>query len=82
MYLTFFVSLTELLKLLSCQVLERLNPLLESSRSLFLNDGGLSGNEIRARSGFNVVATMNPGGDYGKKEVLFKISNVFMISVD
>ncbi|KAM3716395.1 Midasin [Dirofilaria immitis] len=56
------------ISLASDSVLERLNPLLEPSRSLFLNDGGLSSDEIRAKSGFNVIATMNPGGDYGKKE--------------
>lgn len=50
-------------------MLERLNPLLETPRSLFLSDGGLSGGEVKAKNGFNVVATMNPGGDYGKKEV-------------
>ena len=34
---------------------------------------------IRAAVGFRLVATMNPGGDFGKKEVgkKKKISNVF-----
>ncbi|MCP9257055.1 Midasin [Dirofilaria immitis] len=65
------------ISLASDSVLERLNPLLEPSRSLFLNDGGLSSDEIRAKSGFNVIATMNPGGDYGKKELSKALRNRF-----
>ncbi|VBB33041.1 unnamed protein product, partial [Acanthocheilonema viteae] len=65
------------ISLASDSVLERLNPLLEPSRSLLLNDGGLSGGEVRAKNGFNVVATMNPGGDYGKKELSKALRNRF-----
>ncbi|EJD74394.1 midasin [Loa loa] len=65
------------ISLASDSVLERLNPLLEPSRSLFLNDGSLSGGEVRAKSGFKVIATMNPGGDYGKKELSKALRNRF-----
>ncbi|MFH4981498.1 hypothetical protein AB6A40_008207 [Gnathostoma spinigerum] len=52
-------------------VLERLNPLLETSRTLLLTDAGTSADVIYCSDGFEVIATMNPGGDYGKKEVAF-----------
>lgn len=51
-------------------VLERLNPLLETDRKLLLTDSGASTELIIAKSGFQFVATMNPGGDHGKKEVI------------
>ena len=57
-------------------VLERLNSVLELERTLVLAEkGGGDGQQnevdvIKAEKGFRVVATMNPGGDYGKKEVL------------
>jgi midasin len=51
-------------------VLERLNSVLEPERSLLLAEkGGDTAETIRAHEGFRVLATMNPGGDYGKKEV-------------
>ena len=56
---------------LNIQVLERLNPLLELSRTLLLTDAGAIAEEVTATEGFKIVATMNPGGDYGKKEVRF-----------
>uniref|UniRef100_A0A915Q716 Midasin n=1 Tax=Setaria digitata TaxID=48799 RepID=A0A915Q716_9BILA len=65
------------ISLASDSVLERLNPLLEPSRSLFLNDGGVSNGEVQAKSGFNIIATMNPGGDYGKKELSKALRNRF-----
>lgn len=54
-------------------VLERLNSVLETERTLLLVEKG-SGpqnevDKITAEPEFRVVATMNPGGDYGKKEV-------------
>ncbi|KAK0425090.1 hypothetical protein QR680_009022 [Steinernema hermaphroditum] len=58
-------------------VLERLNPLLESSRSLYLTDAGTSAEAVSSTSGFQVVATMNPGGDYGKKELSKALRNRF-----
>ena len=56
-------------------VLERLNSVLEPERTLVLAEkGGGDGarNEVEqifANETFRIVATMNPGGDYGKKEV-------------
>lgn len=52
-------------------VLERLNPLLEIDRKLLLTDSGAQTELIEAQSDFQLIATMNPGGDHGKKEVWF-----------
>ncbi|CEH12502.1 AAA ATPase containing von Willebrand factor type A (vWA) domain [Ceraceosorus bombacis] len=69
-------------------VLERLNSVLESGRTLVLAErtgaqldktaeGALDSAHLRAASGFQVVATMNPGGDYGKKELSPALRNRF-----
>ena len=56
-------------------VLERLNSVLETDRMLVLSEKGeVEGAEnkveiITADKEFRLVATMNPGGDFGKKEV-------------
>lgn len=58
-------------------VLERLNSVLEPSRSLVLAEkGGTEGDEadfkntiIVAQDNFRIFATMNPGGDFGKREL-------------
>ena len=57
-------------------VLERLNSVLEPERTLLLAEKGASvgasGRDVDvivAKETFKVVATMNPGGDFGKKEV-------------
>jgi len=52
-------------------VLERLNPIFEEDRKLLLTDAGVDAATITAVNGFQLVATMNPGGDYGKKEVCY-----------
>ena len=58
-------------------VLERLNSVLEPERALLLAERGSGENvgedipEIVAEEPFCVFATMNPGGDFGKKEVRF-----------
>ena len=49
-------------------VLERLNSVLEPDRKLTVAESTDSVT-ITAHEAFRVVATMNPGGDYGKKEV-------------
>ena len=54
-------------------VLERLNSVLEPERTLILAEKGSSGDSefqqdidlIVAESGFHLLGTMNPGGDYG-----------------
>lgn len=67
-------------------VLERLNSVLEPGRTLVLaeksgaskqSSEGLDAAQIRASDGFQVVATMNPGGDYGKKELSPALRNRF-----
>lgn len=64
-------------------VLERLNSVLEPSRTLTLAERGGDGpsclhksdsetstnSEIRAHDEFRIFATMNPGGDFGKREL-------------
>lgn len=46
---------------------------LETEKSLVLAEKGSGDNDdvelIRAAATFRLVATMNPGGDFGKKEV-------------
>lgn len=58
-------------------VLERLNSVLEPSRSLLLAEKGPTDSSIRATDGFQFLATMNPGGDYGKKELSPALRNRF-----
>lgn len=57
-------------------VLERLNSVLEPSRTLTLaekggdiSDDSASSTEVKAHDDFRVFATMNPGGDFGKREL-------------
>lgn len=52
-------------------VLERLNSVLEPARTILLVDSGANSELITASEGFQVVSTMNPGGDHGKKEVSY-----------
>jgi midasin len=58
-------------------VLERLNSVLESSRTLLLAEKGPIDSFITASEGFQFLATMNPGGDYGKKELSPALRNRF-----
>jgi midasin len=58
-------------------VLERLNSVLEPSRSLLLAEKGPVDSMITATDGFQFLATMNPGGDYGKKELSPALRNRF-----
>ncbi|KAI9276342.1 P-loop containing nucleoside triphosphate hydrolase protein [Umbelopsis sp. AD052] len=59
-------------------VLERLNSVLEPHRLLVLAEkGGKSVEELNAKDGFQFFATMNPGGDYGKKELSPALRNRF-----
>lgn len=55
-------------------VLERLNSVLEPSRTLVLAEKGDEGSQsetrvVIAHDEFRVFATMNPGGDFGKREL-------------
>lgn len=70
-------------------VLERLNCVLEPERTILLAEkGGVDENVvhgatkdsefvIKASSGFQFLATMNPGGDFGKKELSPALRNRF-----
>ncbi|XP_068146092.1 LOW QUALITY PROTEIN: midasin [Drosophila tropicalis] len=65
-------------------VLERLNCILEPERSVLLAEkGGVSELDlnpdflVKANSGFQFLATMNPGGDFGKKELSPALRNRF-----
>lgn len=56
-------------------VLERINSVLETERSITLTEK--NGAQIFAADSFRFVATMNPGGDYGKKELSTALRNRF-----
>ncbi|KAK6636191.1 hypothetical protein RUM43_009849 [Polyplax serrata] len=65
-------------------VLERLNSLLEPERTILLAEkgGGLIEDENEeyttvAQENFQFIGTMNPGGDYGKKELSPALRNRF-----
>ncbi|KAF2653215.1 midasin [Lophiostoma macrostomum CBS 122681] len=58
-------------------VLERLNSVLEPSRTLLLAEKGPIDSFITAIEGFQFLATMNPGGDYGKRELSPALRNRF-----
>lgn len=69
------VFLLDEISLADDAVLERLNSVLEPSRSLTLTER--DGREIFANATFRFVATMNPGGDFGKKELSPALRNRF-----
>ncbi|RDA83003.1 hypothetical protein CP532_4393 [Ophiocordyceps camponoti-leonardi (nom. inval.)] len=58
-------------------VLERLNPVLEPKRTLLLAEKGVDNPLVVASDGFQLLATMNPGGDFGKKELSPALRNRF-----
>ncbi|KAK4705526.1 midasin, partial [Phenoliferia sp. Uapishka_3] len=61
-------------------VLERLNSVLEPSRTLVLAEKGgrdLEDIQVVGADGFQILATMNPGGDFGKKELSPALRNRF-----
>ncbi|WFD41675.1 hypothetical protein MPSI1_000307 [Malassezia psittaci] len=60
-------------------VLERLNSVLEKERTLVLAEkpGIVDDVAITAVPEFQIIATMNPGGDYGKKELSPALRNRF-----
>lgn len=72
------ILLIDELNLAEDAVLERLNSVLEASRSVTLAEkGGKGADVIVAHPDFRIIATMNPGGDYGKKELSPALSNRF-----
>ncbi|KAJ2745847.1 AAA ATPase midasin [Coemansia sp. BCRC 34301] len=70
------VFLMDELNLADDSVLERLNSVLEPSRTLVLAEQ-TGGAALTAAEGFEFVATMNPGGDYGKRELSPALRNRF-----
>lgn len=58
-------------------VLERLNSVLEPARGILLAEKGPEESQVIAMNGFQFLATMNPGGDYGKKELSPALRNRF-----
>ncbi|GBM39498.1 Midasin [Araneus ventricosus] len=61
-------------------VLERLNSVLEQEQKILLTEKSMDDCmkfEITAKEGFQFFATMNPGGDYGKKELSPALRNRF-----
>jgi midasin len=74
------VFLLDEISLADDSVLERLNSVLEPARTIVLAERGgddLDVPAIRAVPEFKLVATMNPGGDYGKKELSPALRNRF-----
>ncbi|RKF56890.1 Huge dynein-related AAA-type ATPase [Erysiphe neolycopersici] len=57
--------------------LERLNSVLETERTILLAEKGIEDSFIKATDGFQIFATMNPGGDYGKRELSPALRNRF-----
>ena len=72
------VFLIDEISLAEDSVLERLNSVLENERSLLLSEkGGEKTENIIAHEKFIIVATMNPGGDFGKRELTPALRNRF-----
>ncbi|XP_056150027.1 midasin [Lampris incognitus] len=75
------VFLMDEISLADDSVLERLNSVLETEKLLVLAEKGSRDNDdvemITAAASFRLVATMNPGGDFGKKELSPALRNRF-----
>ena len=74
------IFLMDEISLADDSVLERLNSVLEHGRFIVLAERGGADSEntsIVAAADFKFVATMNPGGDYGKKELSHALRNRF-----
>ncbi|KAF9893737.1 hypothetical protein FE257_009907 [Aspergillus nanangensis] len=56
-------------------VLERLNSVLEPHRSILLAEKGPIDSMVIADAGYQFLSTMNPGGDYGKRELSAALRN-------
>lgn len=74
------IFLLDEISLADDSVLERLNSVLEPERTIVLAERGGTDGEypaVRAADSFKLLATMNPGGDYGKKELSPALRNRF-----
>ncbi|KAE8646507.1 midasin [Cucumis sativus] len=72
------IFLIDEISLADDSVLERINSVLEPERKLALAEkGGEFLETVTAHPEFSLFATMNPGGDYGKKELSPALRNRF-----
>ncbi|KAF2725998.1 P-loop containing nucleoside triphosphate hydrolase protein [Polychaeton citri CBS 116435] len=78
------IFLLDEINLADDSVLERVNSVLEPARVVLLAEKGVGGEfgtadgpEVVAQPGFQFLATMNPGGDYGKRELSPALRNRF-----
>ncbi|GAU94611.1 hypothetical protein RvY_06349 [Ramazzottius varieornatus] len=71
------VLLLDEISLADDSVLERINSVLEPARTIVLTEKGGDNEELQADKAFRFVATMNPGGDFGKKELSAALRNRF-----
>lgn len=71
------VYLIDEISLANDNVLERLNSLLEFERKLAVQEGNQDLIELTAHKDFYVIATMNPSGDHGKRELSPALRNRF-----
>jgi midasin len=74
------VFLLDEISLADDSVLERLNSVLEPARTVVLAEKGgdnVEDSVMQAALDFRLIATMNPGGDYGKKELSPALRNRF-----
>ena len=72
------VLLIDEISLADDSVIERLNSVLEPDRKIFLPERSDGGHEICAAKDFRLLSTMNPGGDFGKKELSPALRNRFL----
>ena len=71
------IYLIDEISLANDSVLERLNSLLESTRELSIQQGDQDFLTMSAHPNFHIIATMNPSGDYGKRELSPALRNRF-----
>ena len=72
------ILLVDELSLAEDSVLERLNSVLEPGRTITIPEkGGIDVEELVAHPDFRLIGTMNPGGDFGKKELSPALRNRF-----
>lgn len=69
------VFLMDEISLADDAVLERINSVLEPDRQITITE--MDGEEVKANEFFRFIATMNPGGDFGKKELSPALRNRF-----
>ncbi|SBT44952.1 dynein-related AAA-type ATPase, putative [Plasmodium ovale wallikeri] len=72
------IFLMDEISLVESSVIERLNSVLEYERTLVLTEkGGKHVNNLKAHDNFAFIGTMNPCGDFGKKEISQTLKNRF-----